>query len=314
MKKKILPAVCLLTATLLRSSVLFSDPTGAAFLKIPAGARASAMGSAFTAVSDDASAIYWNPSGTADLKRREVFLMHSQWISNMNYELASVVQPFGTGAVGIGVAYLAQGVYEGRDEERKRTQDFTASDLAASFSFSRKFGVSNYGVNLKLIHQNIDTESALGFALDAGAKFQKAGSPLSLGLALQNIGPQMKFVEQGYDLPLTLSAGAAYRIWAPLSFALDLRQRIYTGNTSVSAGMEYWAFNTLAIRTGYISNPGTLAYGGSTSKQDSELKVEKFTGLGFGIGLKIFGHQIDYALVPYGELGIAHQISMLAHF
>ncbi len=39
----------------------------AAFLEIPLGARALAMGSAYTAVADDAWGFYWNPAGTAVL-------------------------------------------------------------------------------------------------------------------------------------------------------------------------------------------------------------------------------------------------------
>jgi hypothetical protein len=35
----------------------------AQFLKIGVGRRASAMGDAFVAISDDASALYWNPAG-----------------------------------------------------------------------------------------------------------------------------------------------------------------------------------------------------------------------------------------------------------
>ena len=37
--------------------------TVAQFLKIPVGARAQGMGSAFVAVANDATAIYWNPAG-----------------------------------------------------------------------------------------------------------------------------------------------------------------------------------------------------------------------------------------------------------
>ena len=36
--------------------------TAAQFLKLGAGARAVAMGEAFSAVADDASALYWNPA------------------------------------------------------------------------------------------------------------------------------------------------------------------------------------------------------------------------------------------------------------
>ena len=37
--------------------------TTANFLKLGAGARAEAMGGAYAAVADDATALYWNPAG-----------------------------------------------------------------------------------------------------------------------------------------------------------------------------------------------------------------------------------------------------------
>ena len=41
--------------------------SGADFLNIGAGARASALGSAYTALADDANSIYYNPAGLAGL-------------------------------------------------------------------------------------------------------------------------------------------------------------------------------------------------------------------------------------------------------
>ncbi len=48
------------------------------FLSIGAGARGLAMGSAFCAVADDATAGYWNPAGLHLLQGQEAQLMHSE--------------------------------------------------------------------------------------------------------------------------------------------------------------------------------------------------------------------------------------------
>ncbi|MBI4669374.1 MAG: hypothetical protein HY747_09385 [Elusimicrobia bacterium] len=41
----------------------------------PVGARATAMGGAFTAIADDATAVYWNPAGITQLRRPEISLV-----------------------------------------------------------------------------------------------------------------------------------------------------------------------------------------------------------------------------------------------
>ena len=51
------------------------------------GAKSIAMGSAFTAVSDDYSAIYWNPAGLAQIKKMEFYagLSHLSYDSDATY-------------------------------------------------------------------------------------------------------------------------------------------------------------------------------------------------------------------------------------
>ena len=64
------------------------------FMKIPIGARAIGMGSAFSAVADDATAPYWNPAGMVFLPYREVMVQHAeQFGSLLNHDVGSVVMP-----------------------------------------------------------------------------------------------------------------------------------------------------------------------------------------------------------------------------
>ena len=55
--------------------------TGMAFLKVGIGGRAAAMGGAYSSVSGDATAGYWNPAGLIGIEGKDVVLMHSAWPS-----------------------------------------------------------------------------------------------------------------------------------------------------------------------------------------------------------------------------------------
>jgi len=64
------------------------------FLKIPIGARAVGMGGAFTAVSDDATAPYWNPAGMVYLPYKEVIPQHQEKFGSLaNHDYLGAVLP-----------------------------------------------------------------------------------------------------------------------------------------------------------------------------------------------------------------------------
>jgi hypothetical protein len=83
------------------------------FLKIPVGARAIGMGGAFVAVSDDATAPFWNPAGLIYLPYKEVLPMHAeQFGSLVNHDYLGGVFPLGgpkgrQQALGVGLIRLA---------------------------------------------------------------------------------------------------------------------------------------------------------------------------------------------------------------
>jgi hypothetical protein len=85
----------------------------AEFLKVPVGARAIGMGSAFVAVADDATAPYWNPAGLIYLPYKEVLPQHSeQFGSLVNHDYLGAVFPLGgpkdrQHALGVGIIRLA---------------------------------------------------------------------------------------------------------------------------------------------------------------------------------------------------------------
>ncbi len=213
---------------------------------------------------------------------------------------------------------------ERRDENRELLDEtFTAYDLAGTISYSKFINPkTSIGINLKIIQQKIEEETANGFAFDLGTliNLSLAGQatyqlPLSLGFTIQNLGPQMKFINEGYNLPLTISAGLAYKIFSVCNLGLNVTHRVFEKRTEFGFGTEYWFLNTIALRGRY-----------SISNLNNQLPNNQLTDLskfGFGLGFKlsevitsevITSYQIDYSFLPYADLGNIHRLSFSARF
>src|SRR5258705_7088377 len=66
------------------------------FLKIGVSARATGMGNAFTALSNDATATYWNPAGLGEVTRTDPSLSYTWCPANiaLNYAAGGFTPPF----------------------------------------------------------------------------------------------------------------------------------------------------------------------------------------------------------------------------
>lgn len=122
---------------------------------------------------------------------------------------------------------------------------------------------------------------------------------LSAGLVIQNIGTKIKFMSEGDPLPLNIKLGGVYKLLKDdtLTLALDVNKPI-DNEINLHIGGEYWATDMIVLRLGYktttVGNLGALS------------------GLSMGLGFKWLRYGIDYAWVPYGDLGNTHRFSLSA--
>jgi hypothetical protein len=283
----------------------------AAFLKIGVGARATGMGGAATAVADDATAIYWNPAGLSGLTRRSVDATQADLFANTRYDFLGYAQPTPYGTLGAAAQYLSQGALSGRSVSGAPTGNYGASDAAADVSYAAKIPALpglGLGGTAKYIRSGIADVSAQSFALDAGARYVPPGSGAdgaSFGLAVQNMGPGLKFLAQTAPLPLTVAAGAAYRLPFGLLLALDYKYRPYDHPGELSVGAECLLVSTFALRAGYDSD---------TVSSEGETGFAALSGFTAGFGLKVRGFVVDYSMAPMGQLGNVQQLSLGAGF
>ena len=273
------------------------------FLKIGVGAEAMSMGESQVAATDDLYASYWNPAGLTRLQKPQIALMHNEWFAGINHEFVGFAVPLGNvGTVGVSSSYLSFGELQGRDRDGNETTIFRPYDLAVILSYARSFGSAlAFGTNAKFLREQIADETGTGIAFDFGALYNFSEMPLSLGFNAQHLGPRVKFIEEAFGLPVTFRLGVAYKLWSEaLTLTTDII-RPSDNDLAIAGGAGYTIGNILHLRTGYKYKIGGNDLGA----------ISGLTG-GFGLTLRQF--QLDYALVPFGILGLTHRFSLVANF
>jgi hypothetical protein len=269
-------------------SVAASDVgrSAADFLNIGQGARASALGGAYTAVSEGSTAAYWNPAGLAQLGAAEVSLGHFAWYQDITVEQACLAFPLSAdgAVVAASVTYVNYGTIEGYDEAGAFTENLSAYDLAGGVSLG--FGLTDrlsVGVTGKVISQRLDTYSASAFAADFGLKYNFG--KFALAGAVTNLGSGLTFDKVTEDLPTAIRVGvAASPFNSGFMTSVDVEKRL-NGDYIIRQGLELGFSHRYFLRAGYDYLPS----------QDGRALA---TGMSIGAGLDLDFAQFDYAFTP----------------
>ena len=287
--------------------------TGAAdFLKIPVGARETSLGGAFTAVADNADAVYYNPAGLNLLQSPEAAFSQNKFVEGVSQQWFAGAYPYKAGVFGFGANYLSVSAFDAYDTGDNRTGSVAASNLALYLSWGggspldyKFIRAVSYGATVKYISETLDTERGSGYGLDLGVLADSPVENLRFGLNVENaVSSRIKFIEKGARPPLTFKTGATYALRTAagpvLRGSLDY---VFRGDRAgyIAAGLESVFFDVLSLRMGYsafddISN-----------------------GLNFGLGFflsKYTGRDIsvDYSFSPTYAFGDIHKLSVAYKF
>ncbi|MDR0952777.1 MAG: hypothetical protein LBM71_01105 [Elusimicrobiota bacterium] len=294
--------------------------SASAFLKLGTGApEAQAMGNAFTALSYGSQALFWNPAGAATSTTREFQLSHQQWFEGVGDSAIAYIQPIGRTILGITGRYLrASGDdFDLRDSEGY-VQDYSGDimkDFVASISLARTFfSVLDLGATARYINEDNAGTKHINAAFDAGAKLRMFSNKFVLGFMGQNLGDKD-------EVPMALRGGAAlntkyFTISGEVVDYVDDKVRYGVG-LAIHIPEELVQVATFDIRVGYYNRDNTgFAEEGDIAEKIGLDTTSKIT-LGFGFySSEIFGYGVglDYAMMPSGALGTAHQLAVRLQF
>jgi len=278
---------------------------GAQFLKIGIGARAVGMGSAFVSVADDASSVYWNPAGVARITRSVININHCDWVHDTAFSQAAYVfdPRYLPGMLALHVRSLYM------PEQLVRTiykpdgtpgYTFDNGDVAAGLTFARsltdKFSA---GITANYLHSSLADVTSSAYSFDFGTLYDTGFQSLRIGMAIQNIGNEMRFLERSSKLPTLFRVGMSMRVYE------SGQLRVLT-----AADFSHPPDNSERANVGAEVGYKDFLYfrGGSGFGYDAE-------GLSLGLGFKVptslnSEATIDYAYSDMSYLGAIHRLSI----
>ena len=306
---------------------------GAQFLKIEVGARSLAMGSASMAAVNDASAVFWNPSGLSSIENTSAIISHMSLFAGLKYEAGSVATRVpGIGIIDLFFSYLTSGAMEYTTIEAQQGtgETFSYSDLMVGVTFARALtNQFSFGANVKFVREDFGFKDDIegvpvisqAIAFDIGTQYLTGFRSLRMGLAIQNFGPELtpagKFQDiigfdsktqtysvadtagfKSYQMPMTFRAGIAMEVLERPGHVSTVAADVLHPSDNVERihlGVEYMLLNVLALRGGYVVNAD----------------AQRFTlGTGLDLGVVSF----DYAYLDYGIISSVQTFSAVFRF
>lgn len=302
--------------------------TGFQFLSVVSDARASAMGEAMTSLETGSSALFFNPAGMANMEGLvDLTASTNQWIADITHSTFSMAlspKHGEWGVLGFSVQSVNYGDFYGTQVDQDPnsvlgyidTGIFSLSSWGVGVGYAKRLTDRfSVGGQVRWVHQELGDSDVPQFgtttdstgatkldtskvtvsndmtplAFDFGTQFKTGFKSLVFGMSVRNFSKEIKYVEEGFQLPLVFNLGISMNVFdfwedAPLeqSLIVSVDASHYRSHAEqIKVGLDYRLMNVLALRGGYISNNDE-------------------SGLSFGIGVSHYGVTFDYAYTPFG--------------
>lgn len=273
-----------------------------------AGARSMGMGSAFSAIADDATATYWNPAGLAQLTQKQTASMRSFLDLDRKFDFGAIAFPLGHSTIGghimrFGLDNIPATELNTSQIVGVRPDGTPIYDIAVLNTYSDSvisMGVSlatslwdnmSLGGTIKYLRDSVYKQTGSGFGADLGFLFTPTPR-VKVGLNLRNFPAKLEWdgnLAPVTDLSATAMLGVSYQPNESMLFAADMK-KTEDVDFRFSVGGEYSYSRKAFFRLGYDHDHITA-----------------------GLGVRHGGWQVDYAFADR-PLAAEHRLSSTFRF
>lgn len=316
----------ILLATPVRAQIQGAGSSVFHFLTLPASSRLNALGGENVSIADgDISMAYVNPALLTAQTDKVLQLNYAYYLAGTMFGSAMYGHNYNDNYFAASVHYLDYGKMPHADEFGNLSgTSFTAKDICLHLTYARQLGPHfRVGATIKPIFSIYDSYNSFALGADVGGHFQTADSIFQMGLALRNIGWQLKaFYEEDFGqhtemLPLNLELGLSLRLpHAPLRFSMTAhnlqRWNIAPMGTEVKwydmlFRHTIWSIDIVPKSEKFYL---TVSYNHRRQAEMALTNVSSIAGLSFGAGVKIYKFRLGFALSQYAKSNMTYQVSI----
>lgn len=289
------------------------------FLSVVSDARGVGMGEAMTGMGLGSSGLFFNPAGMVEMEGSyEVSVSMNEWIAEIRHYTMSYGMKLGRygeyGVLGLSGQVVDYGEFYGTRVDKTREKGYEDTEIyrLSAWAIGIGYGKSltdrfSVGGQVRVVRQDLgesrvpvvstvgDTvlrergNALMPLAFDFGTRFKTGVKSLVFGMSVRNFSKEVKYVQEGFQLPLVFNIGVSMDLMDVLSGKV-IGERLEVGVEAshyrdhaeqLKVGMEYEVVRGMMVRFGYKSS-------------------EDEGGMSFGIGLRVKGLGLDYAYTPYG--------------
>ena len=296
------------------------------FMGLPVSSRLNALGGENVAISDgDISMAYVNPALLNAKTDKVLQLNYAYYLAGTMLGSVMYGHNYKDNYFSASIQYLDYGKMYHADEWGELTgTTFTAKDVCVHLTYARQLGPNfRVGTTLKPIFSVYDSYTSFALGADVGGHFQTKDASFQMGLALRNIGWQLKsFYEEDYGqhtemLPLNLELGMAYRLpHAPLRFSLTVHNMQCWNIAPLGEEVKWYdmLFRHTILAIDIVPKSDkfylTLAYNHRRQAEMTISDVRSLAGFSFGAGLNLYKFRLGFAMSQYTKSNFTYQVSL----